>query len=73
MITIDLNGGLDYYRNRYKVVYTCPTDGLMFQVRLNADSLEDALVIWENLEMIKSTRLSYKLIEIVTEKDWGVE
>lgn len=73
MITIDLNGGLDYYQNRYKVVYSCPTDGLLFQVRLNAESVEDAINKWEELSIIKSTRLSYKLVEVVTEKDWSVE
>lgn len=73
MITIDLNGGLDYYQNRYKVVYTCDTDGLMFQVRMNAESPEDAANKWEELESIKSTRLSFRLIEVITEKDWSVE
>lgn len=73
MITVDLNEGLDYYQNRYKVVYACDTDGLMFQVRLNAESSEDAANKWEELESIKSTRLSFRLIEVITEKDWSVE
>ena len=71
MITIDLNGGLDYYKNSYKVVYACDADGLMFQVRMNAESPEDALRKWEDLEIIKSTRLAYRLIEVITEKDWS--
>ena len=73
MITIDLNGGLDYYQNRYKVVYTCDEDGLMFQVRMNATGPEDAIKQWEELEIIKSTRLAYRLVEVITEKDWSVE
>ena len=71
MITIDLSGGLEYYKNRYKVVYTCDSDGLMFQVRMNAASPEDALRKWEDLEIIKNTRLAYRLIEVITDKDWS--
>lgn len=71
MITVDLNGGLDYYKNRYRVVYASDSDGLMYQVRLNAGSVEDAFYQWENLEIIKSTRLYYRIVGIITEKDWS--
>lgn len=71
MITVDLNGGLDYYKNRYKVVYACDTDGLLYQVRMNADSPEDAANKWEELETVNSTRLAFRLIEVITEKDWS--